>query len=206
MLDNKTSKPRPLRLKKIFSSPHQRKDSREMAISPPLMGPATSDRSLYSLVSPTRPMFDDCAVLNSVPPRVSTRPSRLPRPITTPPSGGDRRHSFHIPPPASINASQASVRTAPAAPVSHTSSRFAEMATTKKQKRQSRAAAAATMPPPRPLQKSRSTPLRRIKAYNVDYDHHSEMERRRKQKELEELIAGGRRGSTLKLSLTPRGL
>ncbi|KAI9263100.1 hypothetical protein BDA99DRAFT_537118 [Phascolomyces articulosus] len=78
----------------------------------------------------------------------------------------------------------------------------------KQQNRQSRAAAAATMPPgPQlQLQKSRSTPLRRIKAYNVDYNHQSEMERRRKQKELEELIAGGRRGSTLKLSLTPRGL
>ncbi|KAI9477162.1 hypothetical protein BDB00DRAFT_188619 [Zychaea mexicana] len=309
MLDNNnktmtSGKRPPLRLKKIFCPPiHHRsssKDHQEMAISPPIIGqqPIRSKNSFYSLVSPTRttqpPLFmggNECSVLNSVPPRVSSmpkkmprrstisaprneqqhqhrhqaplrstteppeppkksssRPSRLPRPTnnpraTAPPStaatssgGGDRRHSFHIPPQPSINASVASVRTAPAAPASHHHSRLANLANNvsssssssssttwssasssltpatstlaaKKRNRQSRAAAAATMPPPQPLlQKSRSTPLRRIKAYNVDYDHRSEMERKRKQKELEELIAGGRRGSTLKLSLTPRGL
>ncbi|KAG2217649.1 hypothetical protein INT45_004225 [Circinella minor] len=149
---------------------------------------------------------------------------------------GDRRHSFHVPPLQQSSSLLSSINSVSVSSISAEQghSRLAELASNssksastssttlasfssssssssstkkKKRNRQSRAAAAATMPPPQPtLQKSRSTPLRRIKEYNVDYDHQSQMERKRKQRELEELIAGGRRGSTLKLSLTPRGL
>ena len=166
----------------------------------------------------------------------SPQPQSSKKSPAVPPRAGDRRHSFHVPPIQEPSSSSTSVNSGSLSSISTAQghSRLAELASNssrsastssttlasfssssssssstkkKKRNRQSRAAAAATMPPPQPtLQKSRSTPLRRIKAYNVDYDHQSQMERKRKQLELEELIAGGRRGSTLKLSLTPRGL
>lgn len=168
--------------------------------------------------------------VSSMPKRTSTMPtpsktistshhSSLPRPprksISRPrplPNEQDRRHSFHLPP---TNTSATSVRTAPPATTTTTtatgagappSSRLADLGN--KAKRQSRAAASVAVsgaPVPVMPVKSRSTPMR-VKTYNVNYNPQAEMERVRKQKELEELIAGGRRGSTLKLSLTPRGL
>lgn len=148
----------------------------------------------------------------NVPKKSGARPSRLPRPIKvdaappppkkekrlppvpSSPLPSSRRHSFasNLRAKAQSNLSTTSVRTA--------STSLEE----KKRHRQSRAAiAVASLPsplsPPTP-QRSKSTPLR-IKTYNV-YDQ----ERLRKQRELEELISGGRRGSTVKLTLTPRKL
>ena len=77
------------------------------------------------------------------------------------------------------------------------------------------AAAFAAMPsrPPIPMQ-SKSTPLHKVKTYNVHgstpqkrpspkVKQPQEIEQQRKMQELEELISG-RRGSTLKFSLTPK--
>ncbi|KAI8376502.1 uncharacterized protein BYT42DRAFT_388741 [Radiomyces spectabilis] len=85
--------------------------------------------------------------------------------------------------------------------------------TNKKQLDPSPAAAMATLPAP--SSGSKSTPLRKVKTYNVQRPNHTlssssespedEAERLRKQKILEDLISG-RRGSTLKLSLTPKVL
>lgn len=226
--------PRPARrLKKIFCPRHKVQDEHELAISPPIIdsvySPLASPTNLKNHgPSPyQQQQHHQPFVLNSVPPRVSSMPKRtstmptpskttstslhssLPRPprksMSRPrpaPSQQDRRHSFHLPP---TNVSATSVRTAPPATTFTTppSSRLADLGN--KAKRQSRAAASVAISgAPVPI-KSRSTPMR-VKTYNVNYNPQAEMERVRKQKELEELIAGGRRGSTLKLSLTPRGL
>jgi hypothetical protein len=57
------------------------------------------------------------------------------------------------------------------------------------------------------LEASKSTPLRKVKTYNVPKKHNTvqDAENERKMQELEDLISG-RRGSTLKLTLTPKGL
>lgn len=56
------------------------------------------------------------------------------------------------------------------------------------------------------MEASKSTPLRKIKTYNVPKKNPViDVEKQRKMKELEDLITG-RRGSTLKLTLTPKGL
>ncbi|KAI8091130.1 uncharacterized protein B0P05DRAFT_528917 [Gilbertella persicaria] len=71
----------------------------------------------------------------------------------------------------------------------------------------SAASAAATASIELSMETSKSTPLRKIKTYNVPKKLVSaeEEERQRKMQELEDLITG-RRGSTLKLTLTPKGL
>lgn len=56
------------------------------------------------------------------------------------------------------------------------------------------------------MEASKSTPLRKIKTYNVPKKNIAiDVEKQRKMQELEDLITG-RRGSTLKLTLTPKGL
>ncbi|GAA5808244.1 hypothetical protein MFLAVUS_001631 [Mucor flavus] len=56
------------------------------------------------------------------------------------------------------------------------------------------------------VEASRSTPLRKVKTYNVPKKNTTiDVEKQRKMQELEDLITG-RRGSTLKLTLTPKGL
>ncbi|KAG2235398.1 hypothetical protein INT48_005748 [Thamnidium elegans] len=56
------------------------------------------------------------------------------------------------------------------------------------------------------VEASRSTPLRKVKTYNVPKKSTTiDVEKQRKMQELEDLITG-RRGSTLKLTLTPKGL
>ncbi|KAI7894524.1 uncharacterized protein EV154DRAFT_498070, partial [Mucor mucedo] len=56
------------------------------------------------------------------------------------------------------------------------------------------------------MEASKSTPLRKIKTYNVPKKNVAvDVEKERKMQELEDLITG-RRGSTLKLTLTPKGL
>lgn len=56
------------------------------------------------------------------------------------------------------------------------------------------------------MEVSKSTPLRKVKIYNVPKKNTGiDVEKQRKMQELEDLITG-RRGSTLKLTLTPKGL
>ncbi|KAI9313925.1 hypothetical protein BX666DRAFT_561586 [Dichotomocladium elegans] len=223
----------PRRLKQIFCPKHKVQDEPEMSISPPIMDHPMYSLLSPTFIN-NRQQHQKPMALNSVPPRVSSMPKRMatvqpsqakpkaphpPRKSTSRPSPAkeDRRHSFHL-----TNASATSVRTAPVASTivttsstsssssssscssgstTATSSRFANLGN----KRQSRAAASVAASSVVSPIKSRSTPLR-VKTYNVNYDPKVEKERQRKRKELEELIAGGRRGSTVKLTLTPRNI
>lgn len=214
MREKNSSKRPPLRLKEILCHSNRRSKDEELVISPPLM-----TDNFYSLVSPMdNYYYDKKPVLNSVPPRVSSMPrSVVPRPPPVEPQQQQqqqndtktpakrpsrisrpcsRRHSVA----ASRSTLPADVPPPPPPPLPNTYEQ-------KRRRRQSRAAdAVAAMPMPHlVLQKSKSTPLR-VKTYNVHPNREAELERQRKQRELEELIAGGRRGSTLKLTLTPRVL
>ncbi|KAI9246429.1 hypothetical protein EDC94DRAFT_550658, partial [Helicostylum pulchrum] len=219
---------RGLKLKSIFRpqldiysnqtpSTLNRKAASHLQISPPILQHSTS---IYSLVSPTRTAFSHVYSKDNG----REIPYELYQPLSPPPpipqqkkyvmaaaSNAGRRHSCSSTVIYKQQQLQQDIIT-----VKHSKCELTQIKTFRSKLRERRrsskvgstssaAATIASIEEPC-VEASRSTPLRKVKTYNVPKKNTTiDVEKQRKMQELEDLITG-RRGSTLKLSLTPKGL
>lgn len=226
--DNNNTK-KPLRIKSIFRETYGRKPINRLEISPPILQHSTS---IFSLVSPTRSHhFNDLYHPLASPPPIPSNNNLCkktnarytlasdPREHSRKKSTSSnckpmpaRRHSYSSTPiyktPESKQQQQQPIKelkyvksirsscnkTLPERRRSSISQRSSTVS--------SSAAASIIITPT----VSKSTPSRKVKTYNLQKNlTPQEKEKLRKMQELEDLISG-RRGSTLKFTLTPQGL
>ncbi|KAI9326812.1 hypothetical protein BD770DRAFT_334574 [Pilaira anomala] len=185
-----------------------RKVASHLQISPPVLQHSTS---IYSLVSPTRTAFTS---IYSSKENGKEIPYELYQPLSPPPpipqqrtvtSTTGRRHSCS----STVIYKQQDTITVkqPKCELTQVSKTFRSKLRERRRSSKvgstsSAAATIASIEEPC-MEASKSTPSRKVKTYNVPKT--ISIEKQRKMQELEDLITG-RRGSTVRLTLTPKGL
>lgn len=212
---------KPLRIKSIFRETYAKKSINRLEISPPILQHSTS---IFSLVSPTRThnLNDLYHPLASPPPvpksHYATNKTNARYTLASDPREHSRKKSTSTSKPAPARRHSYSttpmyikpqkkvpeVKQPPASELKYVKSirKIPERRRSSVSQKSGTSSAAASIQPTA----SKSTPLKKVKTYNVQKKlTPQEKEKLRKMQELEDLISG-RRGSTLKLTLTPKGL